>query len=179
MTELTDDPIYRILDTQFPEMQLDYVLLTDDQPYCGYESHKNAVLAAIAALDRRVRVGNSLAHPPLTAEPEKMCCVWESPETLFSIADHGRTVGNLPLEKTYWEAYMYQPYPHPYGIAGFEKINAVLFPVLTRQTLEVYRWSGNFSNYFDQGNDWWGTAMWSIYDPVSLRYTVIGASLID
>lgn len=179
MHELTDDPIYRILEEQYPRMLLDYVLLSADGAPKGKEGHKAAVIEALRVLDRRERVGNLLVHPPMTLKPAKMCCVRESPETLFLQVDRGSTAGSLPPEKTYWEAYMYQPYPHRYGLAGFEKINAVLFPVSTRQTLEVYRWSGNFSNYFDQGNEWWGTMLLSIFDPVLCRYVIIGASLTD
>lgn len=179
MRELTDDPIYRILDEQYPKMLLDYVLLSDEGAPAGKEGHKAAVLAALRVLDARERVGNSLRHPPMTVEPEKMHGAAESSETLFAVADHGRTGGNLPLEKTYWEAYMYQPYPHPYGIAGFEKINAVLFPVQSRKQLTVRRWSGDFSNYFDQGNAWWGTMLLSVHDPKLCRFVIIGASMTD
>ena len=34
-------------------------------------------------------------------------------------------------------------------------------------------------NYFDDGKEWWGTALWSIYDKWMNRFVIIGASLTD
>lgn len=31
----------------------------------------------------------------------------------------------------------------------------------------------NFSNYFDDGKEWWGIALWSIYDKWMNRFVVI------
>ncbi len=184
MRELTDDPICRILEEQYPDMLLDYVLLSDDGAPAGRDGHKAAVLEALKVLDTRERVGNLLRHPPITAEPEKMRCVAESPEALFTCVRAGRAGGEFrisppPWDMTYWEAFAFQPYPHGYGRKEFEKLNAVLFPEASRSALEIYRWSGDFTNYFDQGNEWWGTMLLSVHDPVLCRYVIIGASLTD
>ncbi len=72
------------------------------------------------------------------------------------------------------------PYGVPYNKTDFYLLNAALFPIpLKKDPLQIMSWSGDFTNYFDQGNEWWGTALWSIYDPLMQRYVIIGASLTD
>ena len=184
MRELTDDPVYRMLAEQYPDVLLDYVLLAADGVPTDKAGNQAAVIAALHALDNRDRVGNLLVHPPMTVQPEKMNGYAESPETLFSYAASGRCGGRSrisppPWEMSYWEAYVSEPYPHSYGKAGFEAINAVLFPVQHRSQLRVYRWSGDFSNYFEQGKELFGTMLLSVSDPVLSRYVIIGSSLTD
>ena len=45
--------------------------------------------------------------------------------------------------------------------------------------LEILSWNDDWSNYFDDGKEWWGTACWSVYDRRADTFTVIGASLSD
>lgn len=90
-----------------------------------------------------------------------------------------RRVGNF-LEHPYFyvdENKMY--YPIPYSKEDFYKINSLLFPVQFRNDLEIFCWNDEFSNYFDDGKDWWGTALWSVYDKQAKRFVIIGASLND
>lgn len=35
------------------------------------------------------------------------------------------------------------------------------------------------SNYFDVGKEWWGTGMWSVYNPKNRIIVVIGESVTD
>lgn len=70
-------------------------------------------------------------------------------------------------------------YCEDYSIEDFSKLNHLLFPVQFRKDLEIYSWNDNFSNYFDDGKEWWETAMWSIYDKWMKRFVIIGASLTD
>lgn len=44
---------------------------------------------------------------------------------------------------------------------------------------EVYRWNDDFSNYFDDGKEWWGTGLWSAYDKTTGVFVIIGASQTD
>ena len=80
---------------------------------------------------------------------------------------------------TYWGAFSDQPYPTTYSKEDFYKINDLLFPIQFRNELEIYIWNDEFSNYFDDGKDWWGTALWSVYDKQMNRFVIIGASLSD
>ena len=60
----------------------------------------------------------------------------------------------------------------------FRKVNSALFPEGTDE-LEVYEWTTDWSNYFDDGHEWWGAACWSVYDKNMNRYVVIMASATD
>jgi len=45
--------------------------------------------------------------------------------------------------------------------------------------LEVYKWSNDWSNYFDAGKEWWGTFYWSIIDKKRDKIIIIAASATD
>lgn len=45
--------------------------------------------------------------------------------------------------------------------------------------LVIYQWSDDWSNYFDAGQEWWGTFFWTVYDTQRQTVTVIGASSTD
>lgn len=61
--------------------------------------------------------------------------------------------------------------------AVIEAFNHVLFP--DKEQSEVYRWNNEFSDYFDEGKEWWGTGLWTIFDKITGIMVVIGASLTD
>ncbi len=183
MKELIDDSIYVTLTKRYDELLLDYILLSFDEEYCGKESHKKAVIEAISVLNTRVRVGNSLKHPRFYVEEDKMCCTKYSIEDFFYDGNSSWEVsGNIkifPSYMTYWEAFFEPPYGVPYSKEDFHKINHSLFPVQFRSDLEIYSWNNDFSNYFDDGKEWWGTALWSVYDKWMNRFVIVGASLTD
>ncbi len=80
---------------------------------------------------------------------------------------------------TYWRAFSQPPYNIPYSKQDFRKINSLLFPIQFRNDLEIYCWNDKFSNYFDDGKDWWGTTLWSVYGKWTKRFVIVGASLSD
>ena len=43
----------------------------------------------------------------------------------------------------------------------------------------VYRWPTDWSNYFDAGNEWWGTFLWTLANQGDGRVVVIAASSTD
>ena len=45
--------------------------------------------------------------------------------------------------------------------------------------LVIYQWSDDWSNYFDSGQEWWGTFFWTVYDTRRQTIAVIGASATD
>ena len=77
----------------------------------------------------------------------------------------------------YGYAFLHPPYGVPYWLGDFERLNHVLFP--DRAALEVFCWNDTWSNYFEDGSDWWGTGCWSVYDRKAEHFVVIGASLSD
>lgn len=45
--------------------------------------------------------------------------------------------------------------------------------------IEVYKWSTDSSNYFDEGKKWWGSFFWTVYNPCRYWYIGIIASTTD
>jgi len=45
--------------------------------------------------------------------------------------------------------------------------------------LKITRWDSDWSNYFDQGNDWWGSYFWTVEKVWDEEIVVIGASATD
>lgn len=185
MKELNEDKIYTTLAQKYDELLLDYVLLSFDEEYCGIESHKKAVIESISILNARERVGNNMNHPQFFVNEERMYCMKYSAENFFCDSNNSWEIsGNsrireTPSHMTYWWAFSKPPYGISYSQEDFHKINHSLFPVQFRRDLEIYSWNDDFSNYFDDGKEWWGTAFWSIYDKWMKRFIIIGASLTD
>ena len=102
------------------------------------------------------------------------------------IAARGKKIGVGELfapprkaeELNYRGAFLYPPHGVRYTDADFDRLNAALFPRGT-DGLEVYRWTTDWSNYFDDGHEWWGTLCLTVYDKRMGRYAVILASATD
>ena len=78
----------------------------------------------------------------------------------------------------YRKAFLSPPHGNACTDADFERVNAVLFPGGTEE-LEVYRWTTDWSDYFDEGREWWGTLCLTVYDKSLDRFVVIMASATD
>lgn len=88
------------------------------------------------------------------------------------------TAEEIPGRLTYRRAFLKPPYGCNYTEADFDKVNATLFPRGT-DALEIYEWSNDWSAYFDDGHEWWGTLCLSIYDRRLKRFVIILASATD
>ena len=197
MTELTGHPVYRLLETKYDECQLDIVVLQPDGPYEGEVTHRRAVVEAFALLNRRARIANNFTACgfQVWVEPEKMEArpitweelTWLPPNFPRTCKEKKRQVRELRQQgKQYCERWDvlslgYAFLAPPYGLDAwgedFDKLCQVLFP--NRESLEILSWNDTWSNYFDDGNEWWGTACWSVYDRAAGIFVVIGASLTD
>ena len=94
--------------------------------------------------------------------------------------------GKIP----YWYAFLEPPYGtgavivngkvirNKYGTEDFKRVNHVLFPNGTA-SLTAYEWTTDWSDFFDDGHEWWGAACWSVYDSKLDRFAVILASETD
>ncbi len=65
-----------------------------------------------------------------------------------------------------------------HGLRGTNKhINALFFAFADelfggfRRSLNIYQWSTNWSNYFDDGHEWWGSFCWTV-EPEDANYIV-------
>ena len=187
MRELLEDPFYEKIGA-YKNCIIDYCLIADDKPYQGKPSHKNAILFAMLKVIERdidedlfpwsLDIGKAQAHEiDATA-------LFHVPEILRTNRVGQRSYDcSLPdplkgEQIPYWYAFWETPHPSGYGPDDFREVNSVLFPEGTDQ-LEIYEWTTDWSNYFDDGCEWWGTACWSIYDKRLNRYIVIMASTTD
>ena len=80
-------------------------------------------------------------------------------------------------------AFLDPPYSFMCGKTIFEKGNffldfcRLLFTDISQ--IEVYKWSTDSSNYFDEGKEWWGAFFWTVYNPYQDWYIGIIASTTD
>lgn len=184
MTELKEHKAYEMLHKTYSQCLLDYVILQSGKAYVGEASHKKAVLEAFGILSQRARVGNHFNYK-VDIFPEAMSATPCPASQFLTLPDNpyyqnksGKTHSfDIPFPLPYWFAFLEPPYGVPYTTEDFMKLNQVLFPF--PDSLEVYAWNNEFSNYFDDGKEWWGTGCWSAYDPVTTIFVVIGASLTD
>ncbi len=184
MKERIDDPIYEVL-RSYDHLLLDYMVLGFHDLYQGEQSHKEAVIEAITGFGSRERVGNNYSPGPFSIDESQMKCRNMTVEEFFFEGNNGYSLSpkeagktEIPDKMNYYLAFFDPPYGTDYTLQDFRKINQVLFPV-SQEDLEIYEWNDEFSDYFDDGKDWWGTALWSIYDRSLERFVIIGASLSD
>ena len=195
MREQKHDPFYELI-KGYDRCVIDYCLIEDDTPHQGYRSHKDAVLFAMCKVIERdidehlkeetrdelfpwnLDIGKAQAHQ---IDPAQLLHV---PEILRTDSA-GRRYYDCGLpdplkgeQIPYWYAFWETPHRTGYGPDEFRRVNSVLFPQGTDE-LEVYEWTTDWSSYFDDGREWWGTACWSVYDQRMNRYIVIMASATD
>lgn len=199
MRELINDPFYEQIKA-YERCIIDYCLIEDDIPHQGYRSHKDAILFAMCKVIERyidyqlkAEVNFSKDRPeeideeafPWTMDMGKAKAERINPSSFLQVpniiekdndikSQYSINGGQIP----YWYAFLETPHKTGYGKDAFEKINTLLFPNGV-ESLEVYEWTTNWSNYFDDGHEWWGAACWSVYDRSLNRYVVIMASTTD
>ena len=201
MRELLNDPFYELIG-KYDRCVIDYCLIEDDAPHWGKRSHRDALLFAMLKVMERdiddriksdIQAGREAQDEtfPWTLDIAKAQAHPINPAALLRVPEILRTdrVGQRfydcglpdPLKGEqipYWYAFWETPQPSGYGPDDFRRVNSILFPAGTDE-LEVYEWTTDWSNYFDDGREWWGTACWSIYDRRMHRYIVIMASATD
>lgn len=180
MRELIHDSFYEMLE-KYNRCIIDYCLIQDDTFYQGYRSHKDAILFAMSQMIERY-ADYELDEEPFSwsIDSEKAIGVQIDSASFLDVPEncgklpHAFSGGQLP----YWYAFLHTPHGTGYGKDDFNNINHVLFPN-SSESLEVYEWTTDWSNYFDDGHEWWGAACWSIYDRSLNRFVVIMASTTD
>lgn len=157
--QASDDDRFFSMIAGHPELAVDYRIVKGID-YGGYESHRRALKTAFGSLDEEWSGDPGLATGTKIDASE-----------LFSSEDqHGKL--------SYRKAFLYPP--HGTGCTGrdFDRVNEALFPNGTDR-LEVYEWSTDWSDYFDDGHEWWGTICLTVYDRTLDRFVVIMASATD
>ncbi len=153
-----NDPFYSLLD-EYPDLVVDYCIVWDDR-YCGYGSHRGALKTAFG----RLRGG-------WNGDPARAVGKSVPADGMFSSDDRS---GKL----NYRKAFLYPPHGNGYSGSDFARVNAALFPNGT-DALEVFEWSTDWSDYFDDGHEWWGALCLTVYDKTLGRFVVIMASATD
>lgn len=192
MREIKDDRFYETI-KEYDRLVIDYCLIESDVPYQGFPSHKDAVMFAILKLKEE--------YPWITTDIDKAKAEEITADILLQYPDKpwkenrfGTTLYHTGFSAggkiAYWYAFLAPPHGtssvvrngktvrKEYGIEDFELVNHALFPKGS-DGLHVYEWSTDWSDYFDEGHEWWGTACYSVYDEKTDRYAVIMASATD
>ena len=183
MYELTNDVFYEVL-ARYPVLCVDYCLLANGEPRPGEETHRKALAFAMEKL--RAQYGCTYDLRKAKARPMDAAALLALPEKPWreKLVVKGELVGEALHVVTdggeipYWNAFLEPPCGCPYGPEDFRALNAALFPG-GPETLEVLSWTTDWSDYFDDGHEWWGAACWSVYDRALDRFAVILASATD
>ncbi len=159
------DPFYKLI-AEYPDVVCDYCIVTKAEgafPYCGVSSHRLALgRAALLLFDG----GREWSYDLSRARSKKL-----KSKALFAPTDSDEWLN-------YRKAFLCPPYENTYTDADFERVNNVLFPGGT-DGLEVYRWTTDWSEYFDDGNESLGALCLTVYDKSLDRFVVIMASATD
>ena len=184
--------------------EVDYHLLCDDQPYEGVQSHRKALETVFEWLEKqsmeneeraRRMFGDNLADRlrPLVYDIDKAQPSPLTPQVFFYCPNIVKTdyYGNARYDAVwkpddenfgttvpYWYALMEPVHGRRNKPDDFRKVNEVLFPNGT-DALEIYEWSTDWSDFFDDGHEWYGACCWSVYDKTLNRYVVMLVSATD
>lgn len=156
--EAPQDPFAALI-AQYPDLAVDYGLVQAEGG-SDYAAHRRALKTAFA------RLNGGWSGDPDRAVGERVPA-----EGLFSSR---YTPGRL----NYREAFLYPPHGNGYTGQDFVRVNATLFPKGTAG-LEVYAWTTDWSDYFDDGHEWWGALCLTVYDKAMNRFAVLLASATD
>ena len=157
-----DDPFYEQI-AAYPDCVLDYCIVTGDPlTYRGCESHRQALSLAC----RKLLAGSGWHYDVNKARGERI----DAADVFTS---------SYPKDGlNYRKAFLYPPHRNGYTGVDFAKVNAALFPNGT-DALQAYTWSTDWSEYFDEGHEWWGALCLTVYDRSLDRFVVIFASATD
>ena len=160
-----EDPFYLLL-ADYPDLAVDYCIVKQEGRYLGCESHRAALKTAWHTHFAAGEDGEAWQGNPDLATGKRI------------------TAGELFLsdyrdgELNYRRAFLCPPQESRYTGKDFARVNAALFPQGT-DGLEVYAWTTDWSDYFDEGHEWWGALCLTVYDSSMGRFAVIMASATD
>ena len=164
--ELINDPFF-IEYKKYNRCVLNYFIIESNL------NHKDVLLYAM----NKIKEDDDF----ITIDKDKMLYKEIDPKELFQLPkDYEKERKNIDngYKRPYWFLFLDPPHKTNYNIEDFIKINNILFPK-GKDNLEIYDWNVEWSNYFDDGLEWWGAAAISIYDKLLNRYVIILASSTD
>jgi hypothetical protein len=181
-----------------------YYLLSDDRPYEGMKSHREALRFVFDNLLEKSTEHDEEAGKaqggkndselyPLSFDIGKAQAALLDPRVFLYCPKivktdyYGNTFydagwrpddDNIGTSVPYWYALMEPVHGRKNRPEDFEKVNGVLFPGPVEE-LDVYKWTTDWSDYFDDGHEWYGASCWSVYDRSMNRYAVMLVSSTD
>ena len=167
----SDSEFYRLI-AEYPDTVCDYFLVNpDDQnenasdvfPYRGVDSHRHALEFAFRELSRDGK--------KRSCDTKKARCKKLKSAALFAPEGSDDRLN-------YRKAFLCPPHGNSYTDRDFERVNAALFPG-GAGCLEAFRWTTDWSDYFDGGHECWGALCLTVYDRVLERFVIITASATD
>ena len=184
--------------------EVDYHLLRDDRAYEGLKSHKAALVLVFDQLvdqsikdleSVRERRGDDIADQlsPTVYDIDKAKPTPLTPQAFFYCPNIVKTdyYGNVSYDAEwtpnddncgttvpYWYALMEPVHGDRNKPEDFKKVNEALFPNGT-DALDIYEWTTDWSDFFDDGHEWYGACCWSVYDKTMNRYVVMLVSATD
>ena len=162
---IEDDPFYEIA-AAYPDSAVDYCLVMNERREApGFNSHRSALVSASRKLFIDEDGGAIWRYDAGKADAKQI-----GADSLFA-----PIAGNA---MNYRRAFLDPPYPNGYSDADFDRVNAALFPAGT-DGLEIFEWTTDWSEYFDEGHEWWGALCLTVYDKKLDRFAVIMASATD
>ena len=164
--ELLNDPFYEEY-KKYNRCVLDYFIIESNL------SHKDVLLYTMNKLKYK--------DSYITIDKNKMNYKEINSTEFFKLPEnYEKEKNNLykGYKRPYWYLFLNPPHTTKYNIDDFIKINNILFPK-GKNNLEIYDWNVDWSNYFEDGLEWWGAAAISIYDKELNRYVIIFASATD
>ena len=181
-----------------------YYLLCDDRAYEGPESHREALRFVFDRLlekstEDRENAGQMPGGGISGGMAPSVCDVGQArptpltPREFFYCPNIVRTDyngnarydaewkpgdGNPGTTVPYWYALMEPVQGRRNRPEDFRNVNEALFPNGT-DALDIYEWTTDWSDYFDDGHEWYGACCWSVYDQSLDRYVVMLVSATD
>ena len=161
---ISGDPFFEVIE-DYPDAAVEYRLVKTARASEGIEAHRGAL--AIACRDLFYNGEGEVRRCDCRAAKGTLI----GSDALFAVPGDNRCVN-------YRGAFKYPPHGIALCDEDFDRVNAALFPNGT-DGLEVCEWTTDWSDYFDDGREWWGALCLTVYDRSLDRFAVIAASATD
>ena len=196
--EVVPEPAFLALLAEYDAVGgvLDFIFLEAEREDLPERLHREAALAAMAAIDRhREQWAARLASNESPVEVSYRIH-WDEIKLIgrqVSLAEFwgaddvelkplGNNAWSLPTVDGYKTAFFHPPH----SLQGSVEDTAKLFAAINHYVLGddperavIFSWSTDWSDYFQAGHEWWGAFYWTVRPVGSPRFVVVAASTTD
>ena len=161
--------------------EVEYHLCKNDKPYEGLQSHREALIVVLNQLQPSTYDFDKAEPTALDPNVFLYCPNIIKTDHYGNVhydAEWKPNDDNFGTVVPYWYALMEPVHGSNNKPEDFKKVNEVLFPNGTDK-LDIYEWTTDWSEFFDDGHEWYGASCWSIYDKSMDRYVVMLVSVTD